>query len=262
MTGTHAMWSGFGKSVNTYFVQLEQAVGADRAVRMAERLGLTWHTDVDQMMASPARAAGWGAFTLGVADTTPLEMANAYATLGGDGMYCQPWPVLSITMPDGTPATYADQNGQPRQADQPNCHREVSEDVARAATDAARCVTGFGAAKGPCGDWSTAPQVKGMVGRPVAGKTGTTDDTRAAWFVGYTPDLAAASFVADPDNPFNAVGDGNYWKPINAVSFTLRDGLAGSPVRAFTPPSAAIVGTLPRALSPSRPATPPSRGRR
>jgi membrane carboxypeptidase/penicillin-binding protein len=99
-----------------------------------------------------------------------------------------------------------------------------------------------------------------MVGRPVAGKTGTTDDTRAAWFVGYTPDLAAASFVADPDNPFNAVGDWNYWKPINAVSFTLRDGLAGSPARTFTPPSPAIIGTPPRA---DRPATqPPTRRRR
>ena len=251
MTGRHAMWSGFGKSVNTYFVQLEQAVGADRAVRMAERLGLTWHTDVDRMMASPARAAGWGAFTLGVADTTPLEMANAYATLAGDGIYCQPWPVLSITNPDGTPATYTGQDGKQIQADQPVCHREVTEDVARAATDAARCVTGYKAAKGNCGDWSTAPQVYGMVGRPVAGKTGTTDDTRAAWFVGMTPDLAAASFVADPDNPFNAVGDYNYWKPINAVSFTLRDGLAGSPVRQFTPPSPAIVGTLPPADAPS-----------
>jgi membrane peptidoglycan carboxypeptidase len=259
MTGRHAMWSGFGKSVNTYFVQLEQAVGADRAVRMAERLGLTWHTEVDRMMASPARAAGWGSFTLGVADTTPLEMANAYATLGGDGMYCQPWPVLSITHPNGTPVTYPGADGQPVQADQPQCSRVVSEDVARAATDAARCVTGYGAAKGSCGDWSTAPQVFGMVRRPVAGKTGTTDDTRSAWFVGFTPDLAAASFVADPDSPLNAVGDANYWKPINAVSFTLRDGLAGSPVRAFTPPSQAIVGTMPPA---DRTSPPPSRPRR
>ena len=41
----------------------------------------------------------------------------------------------------------------------------------------------------------------------MAGKTGTTDGTRAAWFVGFTPQLAAASFIADPDNPFNVVGD-------------------------------------------------------
>jgi membrane carboxypeptidase/penicillin-binding protein len=76
----------------------------------------------------------------------------------------------------------------------------------------------------------------------VAGKTGTTDSTRSAWFVGYTPELAAASFISDPDNPFNAVGDGQSQIPIKAVSETLRDGLKGTPTRQFTPPSDAIVG--------------------
>ncbi len=111
MTGTQTLWSGFGKSVNTFFVKLEQRVGAERAVRMAERLGLTWHTDIDRKMASPKRARGWGAFTLGVADTTPLEMANAYATLAADGRYCEAMPVNSITGPDGRKLA----------ASQPNC---------------------------------------------------------------------------------------------------------------------------------------------
>ena len=93
MTGPQTMWSGFGKSVNTFFVQLQERVGAEKAVRMAERLGLRWRTDVDQMMASPARVNGWGAFTLGVADTTPLEMAGAYAIGASDGVYCEPLPV-------------------------------------------------------------------------------------------------------------------------------------------------------------------------
>jgi membrane peptidoglycan carboxypeptidase len=97
---------GFGKSVNTYFVQLEQKADAENAVRMAERLGLRWRTGIDKLQASPAKASGWGAFTLGVADTTPLEMANAYATLAADGSYCEPLPVTSITGPDGLPATY------------------------------------------------------------------------------------------------------------------------------------------------------------
>jgi membrane peptidoglycan carboxypeptidase len=227
MTGTHTLWSGFGKSVNTFFVKLEQRIGAERAVRMAERLGLTWHTDIDRMMASPARAGGWGAFTLGVADTTPLEMANAYATLAGDGMYCEPMPVTSIVSANGTRLA----------ASQPDCHQAVRPEVARAAVDAARCVTGYGAARGSCGGWSTAPGVYRAVGRPVAGKTGTTDDTRAAWFVGMTPGLAAASFIADPDSPFHVAGDGNSWKPIQAVSEVLRRGLAGTEVRRFTPPS-------------------------
>ncbi len=234
MTGVQTMWSGFGKSVNTYFVQLEERVGAARAVQMAQRLGLTWHTDVDQKMAEPEHANGWGSFTLGVADTTPLEMANAYATLAADGVYCAATPVSSITDPSGRTLDIGN----------PQCHQEVRPQVARAAVDATRCVTGYGAARGSCGGWSTAPGVYRAVGRPVGGKTGTTDDTRAAWFVGLTPGLAAASFIADPDSPFHFAGDWNSQKPVDSVAGLLRRGLAGTPLRSFTPPSfaAARVG--------------------
>ncbi len=133
----------------------------------------------------------------------------------------------SITGPDGRKLAAA----------RPNCNQVVDPQVARAAVDAARCVTGYGAARGSCGGWSTAPGVYRAVGRPVAGKTGTTDDTRAAWFVGMTPSLAAASFIADPDNPYHVAGDGNAHKPIQAVSEVLRRGLQGTEVERFTPPT-------------------------
>ncbi|TDB76330.1 transglycosylase domain-containing protein [Micromonospora sp. KC723] len=242
MTGRQTMWSGFGKSVNTYFVWLEEQVGADRAVRMAEQLGLRWRTDVDREHASPAKAKKWGAFTLGVSDATPLEMANAYAAVAADGRYCEAIPVNSITKRDGTPATYRTASGIEREVAKPRCRQVVNADAARAATDAARCPTGDTPARGSCGGWSTADSVRGTVGRPVAGKTGTTDSTRSAWFVGYTPELAAASFIADPDNPFNAVGDGQSQIPIHAVANTLKAALKGTPVRQFSPPSDQIVG--------------------
>jgi membrane peptidoglycan carboxypeptidase len=193
---------------------------------MAERLGLTWHTDVDRRMASPQNANKWGSFTLGVADTTPLEMANAFATLAADGKYCTPLPVLRITTMDGKAVT----------GGQPACHQAVRPQVARAAVDVTRCVTGYKTPSGDCGSWSTASGVYRSVGRPVGGKTGTTDDTRSAWFVGITPGLAAASFIADPDNTHHVAGDGNSWKPIQSVSGLLRLGLAGTPVEHFIPP--------------------------
>lgn len=242
MTGRQNMWSGFGKSVNTYFVQLEEKVGADAAVRLAEQLGLRWRTDVDREQASPTRAKKWGAFTLGVSDATPLEMANAYAAIAADGRYCEAMPVLSISNRDGTPATYRTASGLEREIAKPRCRQVVSQDAARAATDAARCPTGDTPARGSCGGWSTADSVRGTVGRPVAGKTGTTDSTRSAWFVGYTPELAAASFIADPDNPFNAVGDSQSQKPVNSVAETLRDALKDQPTRQFSPPSDRMVG--------------------
>lgn len=228
MTGVQTMWSGFGKSVNTYFVQLEQAVGAHNAVRMAQRLGLQWRSETDRAQASsPQRAATWGSFTLGTADTTPLEMANAIATVAADGRYCEPTPVISVERADGSPI---------QELEEPRCHQAIPVGVARAATDAARCVTGLGAAGGDCGTWSTAQWMAAAVGRPVAGKSGTTDDTRSAWFVGYTPQLSAAAFIADPDNPLHPVGSGNSPKPAQSVAGLLRDGLAAEPVAQFPYP--------------------------
>ncbi|ASW56335.1 transglycosylase domain-containing protein [Plantactinospora sp. KBS50] len=243
MTGNQTMWSGFGKSVNTYFVWLEQKVGVDKVVEMAEKLGLKWRTDIDKTLASPMKRRLWGSFTLGVSDVTPLEMAGAYAAVAADGRYCEPLPVLSVSNPDGTPATYQTADGTTVPVAKGRCQQVFSPDVARAATDAARCPTGDKPARGGCGGWSTADSVRGTVGRPVAGKTGTTDSTRSAWFVGYTPELAAASFISDPDNPNNAVGDGQSNKPVDTVANTLKGALKDQPVRQFSAPSDAMVGS-------------------
>ncbi|HEX6500080.1 MAG TPA: transglycosylase domain-containing protein [Micromonosporaceae bacterium] len=261
MTGWQSMWSGFGKSVNTYWVQVEERVGAANAVQMAQRLGLTWHNAVDERLAKPENANGWGPFTLGVADTTPLEMANAYATVAANGVYCEPLPVRSITAPDGSPAMMSVGKGKAVPVASPRCHQAVAPEVAHAAADAARCTTGYKAATGDCGGWSTASGVYRTVGRPVAGKTGTTDNTAAAWFIGFTPQLAAAAFISDPDNPGDGVGDRNSQKPVEAVANTLKLASAALPVRDFTPPPSRLVGkaqrvVAPPAVAPARPARP------
>jgi membrane peptidoglycan carboxypeptidase len=235
MTGRQTMWSGFGKSVNTYWVQMEEKVGADKAVAMAQRLGLTWRTDVDRKLATPEHASGWGAFTLGVSDVTPVEMANVFATLAAEGNYCEPLPVRAILDPDGSKIKY-----HGKLVAGPRCHRVVSADVARAATDAARCVTGYGSARGNCDGWSTSPMVYATLHRPVAGKSGTTDNNRTAWFCGFTPQLAGAAFVADPDDPNDYVGSGRSTISKYTFAETLRDALKGQPKLKFTPPSKRI----------------------
>jgi membrane carboxypeptidase/penicillin-binding protein len=113
--------------------------------------------------------------------------------------------------------------------------------VAQAATDAARCVTGYGAAKGSCGGWETSPMVHAVMKRPVAGKSGTTDGNKTAWFIGFTPQLAAAAFVADPDNPDNVVGSSRGTISKFTVAQTLKDALKGQPKMKFTPPPDWIV---------------------
>ena len=150
-------------------------------------------------------------------------------------------PVESITNRDGA-RPLQDRRGHRREVAEPRCRQVVNADAARAATDAARCPTGVHPGQGRLRRLVDGGRRPRTVGRPVAGKTGTTDSTRSAWFVGFTPELAAASFIADPDNPFNAVGDGQSQVPVKAVAETLRDAPQGHPARQFTPPSDAIVG--------------------
>src|SRR5205085_2240489 len=83
MNGPRNMWTGLGRSVNTYWVPLEWEIGAENAVSAARQLGIQFRASNDARLA--ANAHQWGAFTLGVSATTPLDMANAYATLGADG---------------------------------------------------------------------------------------------------------------------------------------------------------------------------------
>jgi membrane peptidoglycan carboxypeptidase len=229
MDGERSMWTGFGRSVNTYFVWLEEQVGADKAVAMAKRLGITFRADGDARRAEHD-ASSWGSFTLGVADTTPLDLANAYATVAAEGKYCAPTPVLSIT----------DAHGKAVSAGQPDCRQVLDRGVARAATDAARCPVGQQSSAGTC-DGGTAPSVGRILsGRQVAGKTGSAENNATETFVGFTPQVAAAGIAANPADPADHVGAGVSDAVDQAVARTMRTALAGLPARDFTAPPARL----------------------
>ncbi|THV27702.1 transglycosylase domain-containing protein [Glycomyces paridis] len=211
--GDYNMWTGFGESVNTYFVQLAERVGVDHVIAMAQRLGIQFRAAEDLQHTVGDSAANYGQFVLGVTQTTPLDMAAAYAALPADGVYCTPVPATSAVTGTGGSIDFAS-----------DCDQAVSVEVARAAVDAARCPTGIGAAAGNC-TWGTASQVGEAVeavGGEVAGKTGTTDGNATNWFVGFTPNAAAAAFIADPDNTYgNPAGKDNNGRPANAVAEIL-----------------------------------------
>jgi len=230
MNGVHNMWSAFGASVNTYFVPLQERVGAASAVDVAQRLGITFRASNDaRFAADPEGANQWGAFTLGVSSTTPLEMANAYATLAADGKYCKPIPVKEIR----------DQDGNSLDIAQPQCKQVVSTEVARAAIDAARCPVGDNSSTSQCRS-RTAGGVRSIVGHPVAGKTGTTDAEKTATMVVTTKQLAVAGVLADPDwADTNATMSHDIVNP--AVYETLRDAMKGKEKQQFKAPSGKLV---------------------
>ncbi|MTK03248.1 transglycosylase domain-containing protein [Micromonospora sp. CP22] len=247
MDGYRMMWDGFGRSVNTYFVWLAEQVGPEKVVEMAQRLGITFRAEADARFAAD-NAADWGAFTLGVAATTPLDLANAYATVAAEGTYCAPLPVVSVTGPDGQRLALGD----------PSCRRVLDADVARAATDAARCPVGQQSAFGQCNGGTATAVNRILDGRPVAGKTGSSDRAATESFVGYTPQVAVAGIAANPDDPTDSVGAAVQARVIDAVARIIATAVDGQPEQAFTPPSREVVGTPRRPVEPD-PRTPPRR---
>ncbi|MEV6842715.1 transglycosylase domain-containing protein [Actinoplanes sp. NPDC051411] len=223
--GVYNMWGAFGKSVNTYFVPLEEQVGAQNAVAVAKRFGIQFRSSQDASYANNTQSASqWGAFTLGVSASTPLDIANAYATLAGDGMYCSPTPISQITT----------QDNEKLDIGKPSCIRATSTDVARAALDAARCPVGDSAQLGHCSG-STASNVHGVVDHPVFGKTGTTDKDKTAALIAGTTSLVVAGYMVNPD--YQNHSDHMSHPMVNtAVMDTLRDYMKGKPKVQFKVP--------------------------
>ena len=181
--GNMNMYTGTRLSVNTYFAQLERDAGLCNTVKAAEEMGIVVPFDPDHKDSkgrSDPITNQVGPFTLGVTNVSPLDMAAAYAVPASGGMYCKPMPVTSIV----------DRNGKVIKEFKPDCERVLTTDEAAQINDILRGVQqpgGFGYSNG------TALRV------PSAAKTGTTQDNKAVWYNGYTPELATAAMIAGID---------------------------------------------------------------
>jgi penicillin-binding protein 1A len=154
-------------SVNTVYAQLIRDVGAEQVVDVAHRLGIT-----SRLSAVPSLA-------LGTSGVTPLEMASAYAAIANDGGYLAPTGIARAVDGSGQVLVGADE----RVGDQ-----AVEKDVARDVQEALRAVVRVGT-----GYTVRIPGVS-----DIAGKTGTTEDHRDAWFVGFARGYAVAVWVGHP----------------------------------------------------------------
>jgi membrane peptidoglycan carboxypeptidase len=179
-SGTFDLIKATHDSVNTYYVQLEERTGVEKPAALAESLGVQQFAD--GRPSAPLNRGG--AFTLGGNEVSPLAMAAAYATFAAHGKYCPPRAVTEIL----------DERGQPIPLPEaPPCTQALEPRIADTVTSV---LTGVidGNTPGRTGR-------RASIGRPAAGKTGTTNGSRAAWFVGYTPQLSTAVWVGTPGTP-------------------------------------------------------------
>jgi membrane peptidoglycan carboxypeptidase len=166
-SGTFDLYSGTQQSVNTFFAQLEQRTGMCEPIELAEKMGIK--------LPDNQKVPSW---ILGISDSNPLTMAEAYATFGARGIHCDSLPVTSIS----------DAGGNLIKDYPQTCEQVMPGATADAVNDVLRGVMepgGFGQ--------------NIAIDKPSAGKTGTNNSNMAVWFAGYTPEIAAAAMVAGAD---------------------------------------------------------------
>uniref|UniRef100_A0AAU3H2Z9 Penicillin-binding protein n=1 Tax=Streptomyces sp. NBC_01401 TaxID=2903854 RepID=A0AAU3H2Z9_9ACTN len=156
------------KSVNAVYAQMAQDVGPQEVKDTAVALGIP--QDTPDLTASPSIA-------LGPATASVVDMASAYATLADHGRQ-RPHSLVSKVS----------KNAEELDLPTRNTHRAISREAADTTTSVLRSVV----------DGGTGTAAK-AAGRPAAGKTGTAEEDQAAWFAGYTPDLATVIAVMGQD---------------------------------------------------------------
>jgi membrane peptidoglycan carboxypeptidase len=171
-------------SANTWFVRLAEQVGTATIADTAYKLGMS-------SMDPGTRSVGPGdwSITLGAFETTPLDMANVYATLAASGRACAPTLITKVTTA----------GGEEQSAPDAACHQAMPAAVADTVTQTLAATQEAG---------GTAASIS-VPGQPWVGKTGTTTNFGATWFAGYTRHFASAVWLGDPDSSSNPVA--NVW---------------------------------------------------
>ncbi|TDE32449.1 penicillin-binding protein [Actinomadura sp. 6K520] len=231
-------------SINTSYVELGQKVQLSNVVDMAKKMGVPADT--------PNLNANYTSLPLGVIDTTSVTMASVYSTFAAKGVHRDAHVIAKVTDHQGNPIT--NEKGEVLEKlpwEKPT--RAFSEGVAADATSAMEAVVKSG---------GTGTRAS-LGSRPVAGKTGTTDENKSAWFVGYTPELATASAMWRQDkkgNRLSLIGVGNYSQvyggtvPADLFKKFMTKALEGKEIKQFPPP---VNGGEVAPWAKARPTTPP-----
>jgi penicillin-binding protein 1A len=163
------------RSSNCAYLRLGQIVGLQNVVEMTERLGVS--SPIEPVLSMP----------IGAEEVLPLDMAAAYAAIANDGIYNPPYMIERVEDRDGNVIFQHEPDGR----------RAMSVQTARLATRVLEQNVLSG----------TGTRAR-LPGRQAAGKTGTAQNSADAWFVGFTPQLATAVWMGQPDGqiPMRGVG--------------------------------------------------------
>lgn len=216
--GSVTLRQALEESLNVVAVKLASQVGIDRALYFAQQMGISTLV-LDGNTNDRNLAAALGGLTRG---TTPLDMASAYGVIATGGVRAVPHAIVKVL----------DRNGRVLEQNTSQEKAVLDEKTAYILTDMMRGVIerGTGAAAN--------------IGRPAAGKTGTTSDYKDAWFVGFTPDLVAAVWMGyDNDGYLPGITGGG----IPAViwrEFMVR-AVQHIPARDFPRPAGVVIPAAP-----------------
>jgi penicillin-binding protein 1A len=200
-SGAMSIRSAVMTSANVPAVKMGKEVGLDKVIQTCRTLGIK--SPIEPVVSLPLGAIG----------VTPIEMAGAFATFASNGWQSETTTILRVTDSDGNILL---DNTPQRQL--------VLNSWATAQTNSAlQSVVSGGTGK------------EAYLGRPAAGKTGTTSSERDVWFVGYVPQLAASVWIGKDDyTPLGrGVTGGTYAAPIWR-SF-MQEALKNEPVESFLP---------------------------
>ncbi|CAM5691849.1 peptidoglycan glycosyltransferase OS=Streptomyces tendae OX=1932 GN=GUR47_19375 PE=4 SV=1 [Streptomyces tendae] len=167
--GPYRLKKAMALSVNTYFVQMVSDIGLCPVMKMTDALHV--------VQGSGEKLPEVPAISLGSKGVSPLTMASAYAAFASRGMYCTPVVIESIAQKIGN-------KQKSLEVPKSTCSRAMSEKTADTVSTLLQGVVDSGTGK-----------AAGLTDRDNAGKTGTTDERKNAWFVGYTPNLSGAVWV-------------------------------------------------------------------
>ncbi len=198
------------KSVNPVAQRVLLDAGPQPIVRFAEQLGVRSKLGADLSLA------------LGSYEVAPMEMADVYATYAAGGVHVAPRLVTRIVGPDGAEVKL-EERAAPAQV--------LDEASAYLMTDLLRSVVERG----------TATKAREL-GRPAAGKTGTTNQAKDAWFVGYTPSIVCAVWTGyDEPRPLGGGKEAGATAALPAWVSFMKVAHEGAPVVDFVRPSGLVV---------------------